>query len=331
MAASHSVTKRSGISSWLFVPKRRVPSKKSETSDEPLLTILLWTWPLGYQFPLNRCPNSESSGCFYTVNRTSYSMADAVVISHRDVQKSEELLPPALRPPHQYWIWFSIESPTNCANLTFMDKNINLTMSYRLDSDIFTPYGWLENIDSKENFTIPKKSKLVAWTVSNWKPKYRRTKYYEELKKYIPVDVYGKHAMTLPREEMLQTLATYKFYLAFENSIHEDYITEKFWRSSLIAGTVPIGMGPPRKNYERFVPPDAFIHVDDFASPQELAEHLLSLDKDEERYRQYFNWRARYQPTRSPSSFLAAYCKICKVLKKTPSYRTIPSIAEWFK
>ncbi|XP_018430481.1 PREDICTED: alpha-(1,3)-fucosyltransferase 5-like [Nanorana parkeri] len=331
MAASHTVTNHSGKSSQLAVPKCPRPPQALGTSDEPLLTILLWTWPVGHKFPLNRCPNSESSGCFYTVNRTSYSMADAVVISHRDVQKSEELLPPALRPPHQYWIWFSIESPTNCANLTFMDNKINLTMSYRLDSEIHIRVGWLEKVDGKENFTIPKKSKLVAWTVSNWKPKYRRTKYYEELKKYIPVDVYGKHAMTLPREEMLQTLATYKFYLAFENSIHEDYITEKFWRSSLIAGTVPIVMGPPRKNYERFVPPDAFIHVDDFASPQELAEHLLKLDKDEERYRQYFNWRARYQPTRSSGGFLSAYCKICKVLKKTPSYRTIPSIAEWFK
>ncbi|CAI9599753.1 unnamed protein product, partial [Staurois parvus] len=266
-----------------------------------------------------------------TVNRDVYSTADAVVISHKDVYKSVELLPPVLRPYYQYWIWFSMESPTNCPNLTLMDNKMNLTMSYRLDSDIFTPYGWLEKVNRKENFTIPQKSKLVAWISSNWKTKYRRTNYYEELKKYIPVDVYGKYGLPLPRNETLKTVARYKFYLSFENSIHEDYITEKLWRNSLLAGTVPIVMGPPRKNYERFIPADAFIHVDDFSSPRELAEYLLDLDKDENKYRQYFNWRFKYQPTKSSGVFLPAYCKICKVLKEAPTYRTIPSIAEWFK
>nr|DBA25439.1 TPA: hypothetical protein GDO54_009823 [Pyxicephalus adspersus] len=305
-----------------------MPSK--QTSNESLLTILLWTWPLGYQFPLNRCPNSEGLGCFYTINRSMYHMANAVVISHRDVAKSEKLLPPEPRPPNQYWIWSSMESPTNCPNLSMMDNKINLTMSYRIDSDIYTPNVRLEKVNSKEQFTIPQKSKLVAWVVSNWKARYRRSKYYEELKKFLPIDVYGKYALPLPRNQTLQTLSTYKFYLAFENSIHEDYITEKFWTNSIMAGTVPVAMGPARKNYQRFIPPDAFIHVDDFLTPQQLAEYLLSLDKDEAKYQQYFSWRSRYRPVWS-SGFLSAYCKICGALKEAPAYRTIPSIAEWFK
>ena len=37
---------------------------------------------------------------------------------------------------------------------------------------------------------------------------------------------------------------------------------------------VPIAMGAARKTYERVAPPHSFIHVDDFVSPQKLAEYL---------------------------------------------------------
>jgi len=39
--------------------------------------------------------------------------------------------------------------------------------------------------------------------------------------------------------------AKYKFYFAFENSIHcNDYLSEKFWRNSLSQGLVPVVYGP---------------------------------------------------------------------------------------
>ncbi|XP_018414742.1 PREDICTED: alpha-(1,3)-fucosyltransferase 6-like [Nanorana parkeri] len=175
-----------------------------------------------------------------------------------------------------------------------MDNLINLTMSYRADSDIFTPYGWLEKNDGTINFTIPEKSKIVAWAVSNWNPRSRRVQYYDQLKKYLHVDIYGGQHLPLPRNVHLQTISTYKFYFAFENSIHVDYITEKLWINSLESGTVPVVLGPTRANYERFIPPDSFIHVDDFSSAQELASYLLRLDKDDQKYQQYFNWRSIY-------------------------------------
>ncbi|KAL0153290.1 hypothetical protein M9458_051399, partial [Cirrhinus mrigala] len=60
---------------------------------------------------------------------------------------------------------------------------------------------------------------------------------------------------------------------------HYDYMTEKLF-NPLKLGSVPVTLGAPRYIYERFVPKDAFIHVKDFSSPQKLAEHLLSLDKN---------------------------------------------------
>ena len=65
-----------------------------------------------------------------------------------------------------------------------------------------------------------------------------RLQYATELSQYISVDIYGAcGTMKCPRSEsgncndLLRT--KYKFYLAFENSNCEDYITEKFFVNGL--------------------------------------------------------------------------------------------------
>ena len=85
-------------------------------------------------------------------------------------------------------------------------------MTYRKDSDIAAPYGWIVPIDQpalgpfqttfnqptkladlRKDFVgdIKVKKKLVAWIVSNCDTDSEREKYVEELRKYIPVDIYG--------------------------------------------------------------------------------------------------------------------------------------------
>ncbi|NP_001083664.1 fucosyltransferase 6 S homeolog [Xenopus laevis] len=307
------------------------PIDVTSKPEEPAKIILLWTWPFGYTFPLNKCPSQfDGTGCFFTANRSLYSEAAAVVLHSRDVCSSRNQLPQAPRPPKQYWVWFTLESPSHNPNTAFMEKLINLTMSYRADSDIFTPYGWLERHDGKENFTMPAKTKLVAWVVSNWNPNSRRIKYYEELKPHLAVDIYGLQHLPLPRPKHIEILSQYKFYLAFENSIHEDYITEKLWHNALSSWALPVVLGPSRSNYERFLPPESFIHVDDFPTAKGLADYLNELDKDDNKYMQHFNWRKHLKPV-APESWNPHYCKVCKAIKDAPSYRTFPSITNWFK
>ncbi|XP_053149190.1 3-galactosyl-N-acetylglucosaminide 4-alpha-L-fucosyltransferase FUT3-like [Hemicordylus capensis] len=296
------------------------------------LTILLWTWPFGVGFTLKKC--SQLLGipdCHMTADRSWYHKADAVVIYHRDVCSSPRQLPQVPRPPFQRWIWFNLESPSNSPNLGFMDNQFNLTMSYRRDSDIFTPYGWLELLTEPQNVTIPPKSKLVAWAISNWNPASKRVKYYKKLKKYIQVDVYGQGHLPLPQDKQLSTLSQYKFYLAFENSIHEDYITEKFWKNSLLSGAVPVVCGPPRKNYERFLPSDAFIHIEDFQTAKDLANFLKELDRNATRYQSYFQWRTWLKPS-GQRSFSLHYCKACRALQTTSiQFQTVPELSKWFR
>ena len=84
---------------------------------------------------------------------------------------------------------------------------------------------------------------------------------------------------------------SYRFYLAFENSNCNDYITEKFWYNAIQNDIVPIVMGPHRHVYERLAPPNSFIHVDDFESPADLARYLKLLSKNKTKYLQYFKWK----------------------------------------
>ena len=96
----------------------------------------------------------------------------------------------------------------------------------------------------------------------------------------------------------------YKFYLAFENSNCQDYITEKFfvnglgwvivisrnikWYLLLRHNVLPIVMGARPADYEKAAPYKSFIHVDQFKGPRELAEYLIELDRDDQKYNMYF-------------------------------------------
>ena len=83
---------------------------------------------------------------------------------------------------------------------------------------------------------LSNKTRSVVWAVSNCNADSRRDEYVAELSKYIDVDIYGKRG-TLECEQNLQNECAdmweqkYKFYLAFENAICKDYVTEKLFRT----------------------------------------------------------------------------------------------------
>ncbi len=115
----------------------------------------------------------------------------------------------------------------------------------------------------------------------------KRDDYVEALKKHVDVDIYGKcgnMGTVCPRaknpavDECLKSVSLkYKFYLAFENSICEEYITEKMQRT-LDFPVVPIVMGAGP--YERYFPRGSYISVFDFESPKHLADYIHFLDQN---------------------------------------------------
>ena len=101
---------------------------------------------------------------------------------------------------------------------------------------------------------------------------------------------------------------TYKFYLAFENSVCNDYMTEKLYRTMRMGGIIPVVLGGA--NYSQLVPPHSVINVMDYSSPRALAEFLYKLDRNDTLYNEYFQWQYHYVAVQEE----ICWCRLCKYL-----------------
>ena len=101
----------------------------------------------------------------------------------------------------------------------------------------------------------------------------------------------------------------YKFYLAFENSLCLDYVTEKFYYSYQ-QNMVPVVFGGA--DYSLFGPPGSYINALDFNSVKDLADYLLFLDKNDDEYIKYFAWRGSYRVKLFYINDLT--CMLCKAM-----------------
>lgn len=156
-----------------------------------------------------------------------------------------------------------------------------------------------------------------------------RDAYVEELGKYINVDVYGSCGTHVcPREKTEKCLKEfaqkYKFFLAFENTVCKDYVTEKFFRT-LKYNIVPVVFGGA--NYERIAPPGSYIDALNFKSPKHLAFFLSGVGRNFKLYSSYFHWRKDYSVKMKNDK----ECKLCSMLHrkkyKTSSYY---NLREWW-
>ncbi len=303
----------------------------SKEKEEPDTILLIWMWPFGYKFGFEECsPAFDIHGCRLTDDRGLFNQAHGVMFHHRDISGDLSNMPQLPRPAFQKWVWWNMESPSNSHQHPLLKDLFNLTSNYRWDSDIPVPYGRItENTEEEKKYTIPKKDKLVCWVVSNYNPGFKRSQYYTELVKFINVSAYGRHFNKVINDaEYSNVVSRCKFYLSFENSIHRDYVTEKLF-NVLALGAVPVVLGPPRENYELFIPSKAFIHVDDFPSPKELANHLKVLDQNEDLYRQYVTWREHFV-SKSTSFGLEHACRICDHIRRNKHYKVVKDLNSWF-
>ena len=262
----------------------------------------------------------EVPNCVVTYNRSKLSEADAVGFHSRDMH----FLLPSHRTPQQIWFYFVLENPLNVFMANGYADVFNWTMSYRRDSEIYTPYGKyisLKGAATKSLFTgheTTGKDKQVAWLVSNCQAT-ERLHYAWELQNYINVSIYGacgdSRGCPWKRRSPVcnSLLRRHKFYLAFENGNCPDYITEKYWENAIDNGIVPVVLGGA--DYKALAIPNSYIDVQDFASPKHLADYLHYLDSNDTAYKEYFIWKKLYQhvaPNRA--------CTLCKQLHNISLY-----------
>lgn len=237
-----------------------------------------------------------------TADRRQYHKANAVVF-HLPQWKWQPRFFLPKKMPEQIWVAWSMECQENYPRLkdeNFM-RAFDLTMTYQLDADVPALYfdGRVQDIvRTLKEPPQPKTARapVVAFVSSRINSSGRR-EYMRELMRHVEIDSYGKFlnnarlAKDRWRATKLDTIARYKFTLAFENAIARDYVTEKFF-DPLLRGSVPIYLGAP--NVETFAPGDkCYLNVNDFESPRALAAYVQFLARDADAYNEYFAWKQK--------------------------------------
>jgi hypothetical protein len=174
---------------------------------------------------------------------------------------------PTYRPKFQRWIFMTYESPIRSYDYSRFNGVFNLSSTYMVNSDFPGMYQtesdfiWKKNesFDKNHDYSQGKIGFAVA-VISNCRSdeKSNRFDYIKEMRNYVNVDVFGKCGDKCPTHfrnnktgDCKEILGSqYKFYLAFENSICNDYITEKFF-GILKFNIIPVVLGGG--SYNKFV------------------------------------------------------------------------------
>ncbi|KAI0217036.1 Alpha-(1,3)-fucosyltransferase C, partial [Lamellibrachia satsuma] len=296
---------------------------KAKRGQPSSLLMIYWTtvflkkdW--GFGADLEHCRHLKDK-CIFSTDRSLYRTADVMLLHMRDTFEI-----PKYRPPHQKWAFGIMESPVYTGlDLVQIRRLFNVTMTYKRTSNIPWLYGRCRPLSNSEitvklaayrriNFAAGKKH-VAAWFTSNCNAQSKRQVYVTNLMKYLDIHVYGICGGTYscPKGDATRCLEIvnkdYKFMFAFENSLCEDYVTEKVWQiMQMQLNVILVVMG--NSKYQELLPPHSFIDVSDFPSPKALAEHLTRLDGDDALYNEYFQWRTTHDCT---SNGAPMGCQVC--------------------
>ncbi|CAG5135651.1 unnamed protein product [Candidula unifasciata] len=290
-------------------------SKKYETVDATNVTdpiILWWTEFTGEPGKSRSCGNDR---CFFTNNRNFRNHKHMKVFVFYGTDFSQKDLPLPRRQHHE-WALFHEESPKNNFLLCHEDAlSLTACCILRRESDfpITTQHllslEWLQQSTytkstSQKNRQVVHAEGLapVVYVQSDCNPPSDRDEFVKQLMKFIPVDSYGTclNNKQLPQKLMsplegmahkdfYELLSHYKFVLAMENAVCDDYITEKLWRP-LMVGAVPVVFGSPK--VKDFLPSNtSALVITDFNSAEHLAKHLQYLNNKDMEYDKLQRWK----------------------------------------
>jgi hypothetical protein len=211
-------------------------------------------------------------------------------------------------------------------------------MTYRQDSDIIHDYG--RYIFRNLSYTIHDYQAVDFYLSSKDNQStfdVQQHEIAEELNKAFPIKQYGQCSKANNRtnrissEDFEQTLFNYKFYLAFENANCEDYITEKAFYNALAHGSIPIVLGPTKENYKQLLPPNSFLHIEDFKSLKELSNELDRISKDLQLFKSYHQWRIDYRLIVWPSNYFIdrLFCNLCIKLYDDDEKKSYLYFSKW--
>ncbi|KFP24686.1 Alpha-(1,3)-fucosyltransferase 10 [Colius striatus] len=292
--------------------RQNLHSSFKTESDVNYYPVLLWWSPVTRETgSWSQCGEDV---CLFTVNKTYQHsrMTRAFLFYGTDFSIDSLPLP---RKDYHDWALFHEESPKNNYKLfhkptitlfnhtaTFSrHSHLPLTTQYLEDIEVLKSLRYMIPLQMKNS--LRKRLAPLVYVQSDCNSPSDRDSYVRELMCHIEVDSYGEclHNRHLPPhlrnptamddEEFHKILAQYKFILAFENAVCEDYITEKLWRP-LKLGVVPVYFGSP--TIVDWLPSNkSAILVSSFSHPQELAHYIKTLDTNDQEYESYLQWKLR--------------------------------------
>ena len=287
-------------------------------------------------FTKNKC---KVDNCRLETNRSLLEEAAAVVfhVNGKDMDRF-----PRRTNRGQLFVYFLREPPPYASRFSrkYTDQ-FNLTMTYLHDSDIPIPISRVvqrvagEIVDVKPYHTkypASSRSRDVAWMVSHCDTASKRHVYVKALSRYINVDVYGacgnlRCAKKQTSKCMQDLERNYKFYLAFENSVCDDYVTEKLYRT-LAYEIVPIVYGGA--DYRKLSPPNSYINILDYESPKSLAAHLKHLSANDSAYEAFFQWKPYWKFIGNNDFLRRGFCRLCEMLNRGDVVKTYRDVHKWY-
>nr|CAI5819600.1 unnamed protein product [Callosobruchus analis] len=270
--------------------------------------------------------------CDITNSAKSLETADLVLFHLHRMKGTNDLPKVKHRNPEQIWTFLTDESPyhtflTPKVRLKDFDGIFNWSMSYRT---VVRKY-----LNDEKIILNKRRDVLITILGSNCGGQNHRWDYVRELQKHIKVDVYGNcgtKACPGHFHSDCPNINRYLFYLSFENSNCEDYITEKLWWNAYNKNSIPIVMGTHNSNYEMLLPPRSYINVEEFASPAVLAQFIYHLNETED-FREYYEWKKSFEIVNEHGYFKTEsvhYCRICEALNYNERKQKVYSNLEDF-
>ena len=286
----------------------------------------------------------EYDNCVLSYNHSTLEEADAVLFKGRETPH----IMPFTRPQGQVWIFAEDEAPVSYHYGGGHWKSpqywnaFNWTMSYdKTNADIFLPYGELRkrerSIQRDFNSIAKAKSKDALIITSHCQTQSQRLDYIEVLKKYISVDVLGSCGTPwdcgkqwIHDDCFIILNTTYRYYLAFENSLCKWYTTEKLF-DNFNYGLLFVTRGGDKsllEDNENLT--NAFISTSQFPNISALGRYLQSLSNSDKRYAQLLKKKNEYFSVPYDQVYKQALCDICERMNFQEHYsKTIPNLMEW--
>lgn len=143
----------------------------------------------------------------------------------------------------------------------------------------------MEQLD-RSTFTYDMaKRKFCAFVVSNSNANGIRRDFFETLSEYKKVDSGGRYLNNVGGavKDKIEFCSQHKFTIAFENTKHKGYTTEKIV-DAFVAGSVPIYWGDPEVS--RVFNPKAFIDLTHCETIAEMVQKVQAIDEDDDAYMQ---------------------------------------------